>query len=73
MYTIYGTSTCTYCYQAAAQLSNKGISFTYKEIDKDIDTLNEFRQLFPSIRTVPQILKDNVHIGGYKELQEYIV
>ena len=70
MFTIYGTSTCRYCHEAADLLSNSGIPYQYKEIDSEPESLEEFRTKFPTTRTVPQILKDDTYVGGYTELKE---
>lgn len=72
MVTIYGTTNCTYC-QRAKQLCNEmGLSFVYKPVDDDNEYRREFKELFPEAKTVPQILWDGKHIGGYTDLVEEI-
>jgi glutaredoxin 3 len=69
---IYTTQTCPWCTRAKELLSSKNLP--YKEIDVSDDA--EARQQLiikaGGRRTVPQIFKDEEHIGGYEDLVAYL-
>ena len=62
---------CPYCDQARALLSQKGIAFEEKKIG-DGYTREDLLEAVPTARTVPQIFIDDVLIGGFTELQQYL-
>jgi len=68
MFTVFTKDNCTYCDQAKALLSAKGIPFSVKKLGEDI-TRDELLALIPTARTMPQILKDGQPIGGFMELR----
>ena len=64
---MYSTTWCGYCIRAKALLERRGLE--YEEIVMDDDPA--FRQQLLEMTgrwTVPQILIDDVPIGGYTEL-----
>ena len=65
---IYGYEGCHYCDLAKALLTNKGIPFNYYDIKKpeNKDKLDFIKE--QGFSTVPQIYKDDKHIGGYQDL-----
>lgn len=65
---IYGQPSCTYCTKAVELCEGNKIPYTYYTVKEDI-TLDEFKEMFPEARTVPQIRINGTHIGGYRELQ----
>lgn len=62
---------CTYCDQAKALLTQKGIAFEERKIG-DGWTKEELLESVPSARTVPQIVINGQNIGGFTELKEYL-
>ena len=72
-FTIYGTANCQYCVKAKQLLDKKNISYTYKEIGRDI-SLGEFHHEIgdDDVRTVPQIMVDNHLVGDYNSLVRYL-
>jgi len=68
MIKVFGYNGCTYCTKATDLLKKNGKAFEYYDIKdpQHKDKLNYLkdRELF----TVPQVLLDEVHIGGYSEL-----
>jgi glutaredoxin len=48
------------------------LPYKYYTVREDI-TIEEFKEMFPEARTVPQIVVDGKHIGGYTELEHYIL
>ena len=45
--------------------------YTEKIVTKDISLPELFEELGKQVRTIPQIVIDKKHIGGYNELKEY--
>lgn len=68
MYVLITTYDCRYCYLAKEFLTTRGKNF--KELN--IAKLPDVREFFVSggFKTVPQIFKDGVHIGGYNDLTQ---
>lgn len=62
---------CTYCDQAKALLTQRGIQFEERKIG-DGYTKEELLEVVPTARTVPQIIINGNAIGGYTELLAYI-
>lgn len=71
MILIYGKSGCPHCVEAKALAESKGLQYTYTSIGQDM-MLEDFKELFPNARTVPQIIVDGVNIGGYAEFREWV-
>jgi glutaredoxin 3 len=59
---------CGYCQQAKALLDSVGISYTEIDVHQDDEAMSIMREM--EFTTVPQILIDDVWIGGYLELVE---
>lgn len=80
MIIVYGKPGCSFCQQAKALSTSLGLEYNYIEIDvgqpKNLDdeyiSRENFMMLFPEAKTVPQILVDDVHVGGYTEFKQYI-
>lgn len=80
MITVYGKPGCTLCEQAKALSQTRGLEYQYIEIDigqrknlnEEYISRDKFMMLFPEARTVPQILVDDLHVGGIREFQEYL-
>lgn len=68
---IWSQPSCPACTQAKAILNAANVPVTVQMVGTDI-TKQEFAARLPSARSVPQIFIDGVHIGGLKELQEYL-
>lgn len=71
MITIYGTTNCLYCVKAKKLCQDLNLDYLYIPVDtsyEDNKYAKEFKERFPEAKTVPQILWDNKHIGGYTEL-----
>jgi glutaredoxin len=63
---------CTFCEQAKALLTQKGIAFEERKIG-DGYTREELLEAVPTARTVPQIFLDGELVGGFNELKERLV
>lgn len=66
---IYTKPDCTYCGRAKKLLSIQGIPYQEIVIGTDV-TREEFLELIPNAKTVPQIIIDNELIGGYNQLYD---
>lgn len=62
---------CPYCDQAKALLGQRDIKFEEKKIG-DGYSREELLEAIPTARTVPQIIIDDVVIGGFTELKAYL-
>jgi len=74
MYTralIYSKPNCPYCVKAEHALKKANIDFDKKVLGEDL-TIEEFKAILPTAKSVPQIYMYNnseeVYIGGYVEL-----
>ena len=68
---IYGKEKCIWCEKALTLASNMHYDVTYKKLE-DVNIRDEFIKIFPDVRTVPQILVDGSHVGGYQEFEETV-
>ena len=68
MIKIYSTSMCGYCQQAKALLDEAGIEYTEIDVHQDAEAMSLMVEM--EFTTVPQIMINDVWIGGYTELVE---
>ena len=66
---IYTKPSCSYCVAAKKLLQFQNIPYHEIVIGEDI-TREEFLDIIPSAKTVPQIIIDNELIGGYNQLYD---
>lgn len=71
MITIYGSSSCKYCESALNLVKSRGIPYTYIDVTKDEEARENLKS--QGFRTIPQCYEDGKHIGGFTQLQEYII
>lgn len=64
---VYLTKTCPYCIRAKHLLKELGASYAERLIDSDPDLHQEMIQRSKQF-TVPQIFINDVHIGGFDDL-----
>lgn len=74
-YTIYGTSSCTFCNDAKRLLDDKGLPYVYMDAPSSLFFQKEF--IAKGVRTVPQIFvtedDGERHIGGFQELAQELL
>jgi glutaredoxin 3 len=70
-YTIFGKPSCPYCDRAKQLLSKYNIEYTYVDLSLDEARLKQFKE--QGFRTVPIIYDDDQYIGGFDELQDYLM
>ena len=66
---IYSKYNCSKCLKAKKKLRkfNPNIVILVKDISRE-----EFFKKFPNSKTVPQIVINNNHIGGYDDLEKWL-
>ena len=67
---IFSTVSCPYCDQTKQLLKKWNIPYDETMIDSDQAAQREFSVATNGARTVPQIIIDDVCIGGFTELTE---
>lgn len=55
MFTIYSRTVCSGCDTAKTLLDQHGENYIVKNIETDLDARAEFKELFPTARSVPMI------------------
>jgi len=71
MYVMVTRRNCSYCEQAKQLINSKGGSVSHYSLDECRWLLDLFKKA--DLKTVPQIWDfRGKHIGGYKELKEYL-
>jgi len=69
---IYSKPNCTYCDKSKYLIKTLGFEYTEKMFGKDFTTPEQlYEAVGKQVRTMPQIIIDDKHIGGYNELVEY--
>lgn len=68
---VWSKSGCPQCDMATRLLDSKNIEYTVNKIG-DGYTVEDLRSIVPNASSVPQIIIDDVLIGGYKNLQDYL-
>ena len=70
---VYSKPACVYCDKTKALLTRLGLEYTEKVVSKDLSLEELFKELGKQVRTIPQIVIDEKHIGGYNELVEHFI
>ena len=68
---LWSRDLCPYCVKAKNLLEIKGISYEERNISAGIWTREQLLEACPEARTVPQVVIDDVVIGGYDRLEEH--
>jgi len=63
---------CTFCEQAKALLSQKGIEFEERKIG-DGWTKEDLLSAVPTARSVPIVFLDDEYIGGFEQLKQRLM
>lgn len=77
MYTVYTKPQCTFCDQAKALLTFRGLPYKEihfdvgqtKEAGKEYVNVAEFKSRYPQVKTAPQIFDGDDYVGGFQELR----
>jgi len=70
---IYTSSTCPYCTKAKKLFKSLNLEYKEHNIDSDFDGMCEELSLMfgKQLQTVPQIVINGRHIGGYSDLEVF--
>jgi len=70
---VYSKNNCVFCTKAKTLLSNLGLEYEEKSLEKDFgsDPSKLIEDIGKNVRTMPQIKIDGELIGGYNQLVEY--
>ena len=60
---VYGKKNCPQCEQAKALLESKSLGYEYIDLGSNIEAMQEAKA--KGWRSVPQIIIDDTHVGGY--------
>lgn len=71
MIKIYGKPHCPFCDKAVALCESKKLDYVYSSLGRDYSK-EQLLEMFPSARTVPQIIVDDEKIGGYDDLVKHL-
>ena len=69
MYKVFTKPNCGYCVKAKALLDKLNIPF--EEYEVTIEQM--FEMLGKQVRSMPQIMHNETHIGGYTDLREHFI
>lgn len=72
MVEIYGISDCVFCKDAQLLCVKKNLSYLYVDMERYSNKYDEIRDKLGNFKTVPQIIVDGYHVGGFTEFKEYI-
>ena len=73
MITVYSKPQCPYCDKAKYLLKSLGLQYEEKVVTKDLSIDELFKVLGKQVKTIPQIVMNDTHIGGYNELKEHFI
>lgn len=75
-YEVFGRDGCNDCTSAKNLLTEKGLNFSYYNIEQDAYALKVFKDVFKGKTTVPQIAWKDIDnyeiIGNYSDLVRYL-
>ena len=70
---IYSKPNCIYCDKSKALLKGLGLTYEEKMFGKDFKSPEElYEAVGKQVRTMPQIMIDDVLVGGYNQLVEFM-
>jgi len=69
---VWSKDDCPYCVQAKNLLQLKGIQYEERNITQGTWTKKQILVSVPTARAVPQILIDDILVGGFAELRKLL-
>ena len=80
MYKVFTKPNCGYCVKAKALLDKLNIPFEEYKLstgmasgDGEVTIEQMFEMIGKQVRSMPQIMSDDKHIGGYTDLRELFI
>lgn len=72
-FVIYGKDDCIHCDRAKDLLRQRGLMYDYANVVTDPVSFQMFRTIFPTARTVPQVISpEGTPIGTADDLERYL-
>lgn len=68
---IYSKNNCVFCNKAKHLVKSLGLTYEEKKMEEFDSPQAMLEDIGKQVRTMPQIIIDDKHIGGYNELVEY--
>ena len=68
---IYSKNNCVFCTKAKHLVKTLGLEYTEKKMEEFDSPQAMLEDIGKQVRTMPQIIIDDKHIGGYNELVEH--
>ena len=70
---IYSKNNCIYCSKAKTLVTNLGLEYEEKSLEKDFgsDPIKLIEDICKNVRAMPQIKIDGELVGGYNQLVEH--
>ena len=68
---IYSKNNCVYCDMAIKLTQDNKFNLVIKKLDVDFNR-EELLELFPEAKSFPQIIINDVHLGGYTEFKKFL-
>lgn len=72
MIVIYGADHCSWCTRAKELAEGYRLSYTYRNINENLEYKNQLKTMLPDVKTIPQIWWHGCHIGGYEDFAREI-
>lgn len=72
MIKIYGTTGCPACKQAVQLCEMKGREYLYIDMMEEPNMMDALVSHIGPFRSVPQILVDEKHVGGFEDLKDVL-
>ena len=69
---VWSKDSCSYCEQAKSLLKLKNIDIEERNLSSGDWSKEQLLEAAPQARAVPQIIIDDILIGGFTELREYL-
>lgn len=69
---VWSKDNCPYCDQAKNLLKLKGVEIEERNITQGTWTKEQLLEVVPHARAVPQIVIDDVVVGGFNELKKFL-
>jgi len=73
MIKIYGTTGCPACKQAVALCEAKDKEYLYIDMMEEPNMMDALVSMIGPFRSVPQILVNEQHVGGFEDLKDVLV
>lgn len=69
---VFGATWCKPCRDTKKLLEEKGLEFTFLDVDETTNQQEFHNRTGSFLQTIPQVFIDNKHIGGREELIKYL-